>query len=125
MFLYDVSGFVSFILYQRVILYFLDVLYSRTSGEFPESNGHIHHLIEGVFGGACGMYVLEIATQTVGYLYQKSPNLRHRQARSQNKGLSRASRLQTGPSSSGDSQREQPEPERGNRSPGETLSTKL
>ena len=34
----------------------------------------------------------------------KSPNLRHRQACSQNKGLSRASRLQTGPSPSGDRQ---------------------
>ena len=34
----------------------------------------------------------------------KSPNLRHRQARSQNKELSRASRLQTGPSPSSDRQ---------------------
>ena len=50
----------------------------------------------------------------------KSPNLRHRQVCSQNKGLSRASRLQTGPSSA-----RQPEPEGGNCSPRETLSTKL
>ena len=34
----------------------------------------------------------------------KSPNLRHHQACSQNKGLSRASRLRTGPSPSGDMQ---------------------
>ena len=34
----------------------------------------------------------------------KSPNLRHRQACSQNKGLSRASQLPTGPSASGDRQ---------------------
>ena len=57
----------------------------------------------------------------MGYLYQKSPNLRHRQARSQNKGLSRVSRLQTGPSRpSGDRQwrearagRGQSQPQRG------------
>ena len=34
----------------------------------------------------------------------KSPNLRHHQARSQNKGLSRASQLWTGPSPTGDRQ---------------------
>ena len=49
-----------------------------------------------------------------------SPNLRYRQARTQNKGLNRDSRLQTFPS--GD---RQPEPEGGNRSPRETLSIKL
>ena len=47
-----------------------------------------------------------------------SPNLRHRQARAQNKGLDRDSRLQTTPSSD-----RQPELEVGNRSPRET--TKL
>ena len=49
-----------------------------------------------------------------------SPNLRHRQAHTRNKGLYRDSRLQTVPSSD-----RQPEPEGGNRSPRETLSTKL
>ena len=46
----------------------------------------------------------------------------HCQAHSQNKGLTRASWLRTGPSPSGD---RQPEPEGGNHSPRETLSTKL
>lgn len=49
-----------------------------------------------------------------------SPNLRHRQAHTRNKGLYRDSRLQTVPSSD-----RQPEPEGGNRSPRETLSIKL
>ena len=45
----------------------------------------------------------------------KSPNLRHPQASSQNKGLSRASRLQTGPSPTRrrKASRRQPELERG------------
>ena len=60
----------------------------------------------------------------------KSPNLRHRQACSQNKGLSefqrRASRLQTFPSPARDKQAEgQPEKERGNCSPREAVTTKL
>ena len=50
----------------------------------------------------------------------KSPNLRHLQACAQNKGLNRTSRLQTIPL--GD---RQPEPEGGNHSPREALSTKL
>ena len=54
----------------------------------------------------------------------KSPNLRHCQAHSQNKGLSRASRLQTGPSPARD-RRGQPEPEGGNRVSREASSTKL
>ena len=53
-------------------------------------------------------------------MQKASPNLRHCQARAQNKGLNRDSRLQTSPS--GD---RQPEPEGGNRSPRETLSIKL
>ena len=48
-----------------------------------------------------------------------SPNLRHRQAHPQNKGLNRAG---CRPYPSGD---RQPEPEVGNHSLGETLSTKL
>ena len=48
----------------------------------------------------------------------KSPNLRHCQAHSQNKGLSRASRLWTG-------RQGQPEPEGGNHGPREASSTKL
>ena len=65
----------------------------------------------------------------------KSPNLRHCQARSQNKGLRkyqrRVSRLRTGPSSAGDNQAGvgegsgQPWPKRGNCSPSKTSSTKL
>ena len=51
----------------------------------------------------------------------KSPNLRHCQARSQSKGLSRASRLWTGPSPA----RGQPEPEGGNRGPKEASYNKL
>ena len=50
----------------------------------------------------------------------KSPNLRHHQAHSQNKGLSRARQLWTGPSPTGDRQvraarvrRGQPRPQRG------------
>ena len=50
----------------------------------------------------------------------KSPNLRHCQACSQNKGLSRASLLQSIPS--GD---RQPEPEGGDRGAREALSTKM
>ena len=60
----------------------------------------------------------------------KSPNLRHCQACSQNKGLSkhqrRTSRLRTGPSSARDMQAGgKPEPERGNRSPRKASSSKL
>ena len=51
----------------------------------------------------------------------KSPNLRHHQAHSQNKGLSRASQLWTGPSPA----RGQPEPEGGNRGPKEASYNKL
>ena len=56
----------------------------------------------------------------------KSPNLRCHQACSQNKGLSRANRIQAGPSPIPVTGRQgQPEPEGGNRSPREALSTKL
>ena len=61
----------------------------------------------------------------------KSPNLRHCQACSQNKGLSkhqrRASQMQTNPSPAGDKQSggRQPEPERGNHGSREASSTKL
>ena len=55
----------------------------------------------------------------------KSPNLRHHQARSQNKGLTRASWLRTGPSPQETGRGGQPESERGNRSPREASSTKL
>ena len=62
----------------------------------------------------------------------KSPNLRHCQACSQNKGLSkyqrRASRLWTGPSLPETSRRVvvgQPEPEKGNHDPREASFTKL
>ena len=54
----------------------------------------------------------------------KSPNLRHCQACSQNKGLSRASWLWTGPSPTGDRQ-VRPEPEGGNCSPRKVSYTKL
>ena len=55
----------------------------------------------------------------------KSPNLRHHQARSQNKGLSRASLLWAAHPPPETGRRGQPEPEGGNRSPREALSTKL
>ena len=55
----------------------------------------------------------------------KSPNLRHRQACSQNKGLSRASQLHSSPSPPETSKRGQPEPEGGNRSLREATYTKL
>ena len=55
----------------------------------------------------------------------KSPNLRHCQARSQNKGLTRASRLRTGPSPQETGRGGQSETERGNHSPREASSTKL
>ena len=55
----------------------------------------------------------------------KSPNLRHHQARSQNKGLSRASQLWTGPSPLETGRRGQPEPEGDNCGPREASSTKL
>ena len=61
----------------------------------------------------------------------KSPNLRHCQACSQNKGLRkhqrRASQMQTSPSPAGDKQSggRQPDPERGNHGPREASSTKL
>ena len=55
----------------------------------------------------------------------KSPNLRHCQARSQNKGLTRASRLQTGPSPQETGRGGQSEMERGNHSRREASSTKL
>ena len=54
-----------------------------------------------------------------------SPNLRHRQACSQNKGLSRANWLQTGISPSSDRQARAARARRGHCSPRETLSTKL
>ena len=54
----------------------------------------------------------------------KSPNLRHCQAHSQNKGLRRASQLWTSPYPAGDRQG-QPELEGGNHSPRESSSTKL
>ena len=56
---------------------------------------------------------------------KKSLNLRHCQAHSQNKGLSRASQLRTGPLPPETGRRGQPGPERGNRSPREASSTKL
>ena len=55
----------------------------------------------------------------------KSPNLRHCQASSHNKGLSRASWLQIGPSPGRTGRWGQPEPERGNRGPREAPFTKL
>jgi len=55
----------------------------------------------------------------------KSPNLRRRQACSQNKGLSRSSWLQTSPSPIKDRQREQPELEGGNHGPRDASCTKL
>ena len=55
----------------------------------------------------------------------KSPNLRHCQARSQNKGLRRASWLWISPSPAGDRQAGQPEPKGGNHDPREASSTKL
>ena len=55
----------------------------------------------------------------------KSPNLRHCQACSQNKGLSRASRLQPAHTPLDTGRPGQPEPEGGNHSPREALSTKL
>ena len=55
----------------------------------------------------------------------KSPNLRHCQAHSQNKGLSKASRLRTGPSPAGDRQVRAARARRGNHSPREVSSTKM
>ena len=55
----------------------------------------------------------------------KSPNLRHRQAHSQNKGLSKASWLRTGPSPAGDRQMRAARARRGNHSPREASSTKI
>ena len=55
----------------------------------------------------------------------KSPNLRHHQAHSQNKGLSRASRLQTSHPPPVTGRRGQPELEGGSRGPREASSTKL
>ena len=55
----------------------------------------------------------------------KSPNLRHHQARSQNKGLTRASRLQTSPSPTGDRQARAARARRGNHGPREASFTKL
>ena len=55
----------------------------------------------------------------------KSPNLRHRQARSQNKGLSRASWLRTGPFPPGDQQAKAARAGRVYRGPREASSTKL
>ena len=55
----------------------------------------------------------------------KSPNLRHCQACSQNKGLSRASQLRTSPSPAGDRQVGAARARRGNCSPREASSTKL
>ena len=55
----------------------------------------------------------------------KSPNLRHCQAHSQNKGLSKASWLRTGPSPTGDRQVRAARARRGNHSPREASSTKL
>ena len=55
----------------------------------------------------------------------KSPNLRHRQAHSQNKGLSRASWLQPSPYPSSDRQARAARAEGGNCGPREASSTKL
>ena len=55
----------------------------------------------------------------------KSPNLRHGQARSQNKGLSRASQLWPAHPLLETGRRGQPEPEGGNRGPREASCTKL
>ena len=55
----------------------------------------------------------------------KRPNLRQCQARSQNKGLSRASQLQTGSPPSRDRQARAARAGRGNHAPREALSTKL
>ena len=55
----------------------------------------------------------------------KSPNLRNHQARLQNKGLSRASRLRTGPSPAGDRQAEGSWSGRGQSRPREASPTKL
>ena len=55
----------------------------------------------------------------------KSPNLRHGQARSQNKGLSRAGRLRTSPTLAGDRQAKAARAQGGNRGPREASSTKL
>ena len=55
----------------------------------------------------------------------KSPNLRHLQARSQNKGLTRASRLRTRPSPPETGGQGLPKPEEGNHGPREASSTKL
>ena len=57
--------------------------------------------------------------------HAKSPDLRYSQARSQNKGLSRARQLWTGHLPLETGRRGQPEPEGGNRSPREALSAKL
>ena len=56
---------------------------------------------------------------------EKSPNLRHCQAHSQNKGLSRCSQLWTSHPPPETGRRGQPELEAGNRSPREASSTKL
>ena len=55
----------------------------------------------------------------------KSPNLRHGQDRSQNKGLSRAGRLRTSPTLAGDRQAKAARAQGGNRGPREASSTKL
>ena len=55
----------------------------------------------------------------------KSPNLRHHQASSQNKGLRRASWLQTTHPPPVTGRQRQPEPEGGNHGPREASSTKL
>ena len=55
----------------------------------------------------------------------KSPNLRHCQASSQNKGLSRASQLLTSPSPAGDRQARTARARGGNHSPREASSAKL
>ena len=55
----------------------------------------------------------------------KSPNITYRQARSQNKGLSRASWLRTGPPPAGDRQARAARAGRGNHDPREASSTKL
>ena len=55
----------------------------------------------------------------------KNPNLRHHQASSQNKGLSRASRLRTSPSPAQDMQARAARGRRGNPDPREASSTKL
>jgi len=70
----------------------------RTRPEYPKDN--LRELTRDS-NPECGIAILRKA-------------LRHRQARSQNKGLSRASRLQTGLSPSGDRQARAAEPEGGN-----------